>query len=70
MTNGDYINSVNKWREEVNNNLRRENGWLALAGLFWLRKGENMIGSSPDSDILLPALRPSGLAPLNLTEIT
>lgn len=58
MTNGDYIKSVNKWREEVNNNLRRENGWLALAGLFWLRKGENIIGSGPDSDIRLPARAP------------
>jgi uncharacterized protein len=58
MANEEYINSVKKWRQEVNNNLRRENGWLALAGLFWLRKGENIIGSSLDSDIRLPARAP------------
>lgn len=58
MANEEYIKSVNKWRQEVNNNLRRENGWLALAGLFWLRKGENIIGSAPDSDIRLPARAP------------
>jgi Uncharacterized conserved protein len=58
MANEEYINSINKWRQEVNNNLRRENGWLALAGLFWLRKGENIIGSHPDSDIRLPARAP------------
>jgi uncharacterized protein (DUF1684 family) len=58
MANEEYINSVNKWRQEVNNNLRRENGWLALAGLFWLRKGENIIGSGPNSDIRLPARAP------------
>ena len=58
MANEEYITSVKKWRQEVNNNLRRENGWLALAGLFWLRKGENIIGSGPDSDIRLPARAP------------
>jgi len=61
MANEEYINSVNKWRQEVNNNLRRENGWLALAGLFWLRHGENIIGSAPDSDIRLPARAPRRL---------
>jgi uncharacterized protein (DUF1684 family) len=54
MFNEDYQKSVMKWRQEVDTNLRRENGWLALAGLFWLRKGINLIGSDPESDILLP----------------
>ena len=58
MAPEEYITSVKKWRQEVNNNLRRENGWLALAGLFWLRRGENIIGSSQDSDIRLPARAP------------
>src|SRR5262245_38151357 len=61
MTNGDYINSINKWRQEVDTNLRRENGWLALAGLFWLRHGTNIIGSSSDADIRLPARAPGRL---------
>jgi hypothetical protein len=54
MANNEYENSILKWRQEVDNNLRRENGWLALAGLFWLRKGTNVIGSGPESDIRLP----------------
>jgi len=61
MENEEYVNSVLKWRHEVDTNLRRENGWLALAGLFWLRKGENIIGSDPTSDILLPARAPKRL---------
>lgn len=48
--NDEYTQSIAKWRQEVENNLRRENGWLALAGLFWLRKGTNLIGSHPESD--------------------
>ncbi len=61
MANEEYQKSVMKWRQEVDNNLRRENGWLALAGLFWLRKGINLIGSSPESEILLPKRAPQRL---------
>jgi len=61
MANLEYQNSVIKWRQEVDNNLRRENGWLALAGLFWLRKDINLIGSDPESDILLPKHAPRRL---------
>jgi uncharacterized protein (DUF1684 family) len=61
MANDEYQNSILKWRQEVDNNLRRENGWLALAGLFWLRKGINVIGSDPESDIRLPQRGPARL---------
>jgi uncharacterized protein (DUF1684 family) len=61
MTDEAYEKSVLQWREEVENNLRRENGWLALAGLFWLRKGTNIIGSDSDADILLPKRAPARL---------
>jgi len=61
MANEEYVNSVLKWRQEVDANIRRENSWLALAGLFWLRKGENIIGSTPDCDILLPERAPKRL---------
>jgi uncharacterized protein len=61
MANEEYQNSVMKWRQEVDTNLRRENGWLALAGLFWLRKDINLIGSDPESDILLPKRAPHRL---------
>jgi uncharacterized protein len=61
MANNEYEQSILKWRQEVDNNIRRENGWLALAGLFWLRKGTNVIGSDPESDILLPRRAPARL---------
>lgn len=59
--NEEYEKSILKWRQEVDGNLRRENGWLALAGLYWLRKGVNLIGSAPESDILLPKRAPQKL---------
>ncbi|HJS18646.1 MAG TPA: DUF1684 domain-containing protein [Anaerolineales bacterium] len=61
MSNEDYIQGVLKWRQEVDANLRRENGWLALAGLYWLRKGTNLIGSDPQADIILPKRAPRHL---------
>ena len=61
MANEEHEKSIINWRQEVENNLRRENGWLALAGLFWLHKGTNLIGSDPTSDILLPKRAPAKL---------
>jgi len=61
MASDEYEQSILKWRQEVDANLRRENGWLALAGLFWLRRGTNLIGSAPESDILLPQRAPARL---------
>ena len=64
MVNEQYEQTINKWRQEMDTNLRRENGWLALAGLFWLRKGTNIIGSDSHSDILLPERAPRRLGTL------
>ena len=62
MTDNEaYEQSILKWRQEMDTNLRRENGWLALAGLFWLRRGTNLIGSDPASDIRLPPRAPGRL---------
>ena len=35
-----------------------ERGWLGLVGLYWLRDGENRIGSGPTNDIVLPPVAP------------
>src|SRR5512138_390379 len=61
MNNEEYIQGITKWRQEMDANLRRENGWLALAGLYWLRNGINMIGSDSDADIRLPERSPARL---------
>jgi uncharacterized protein (DUF1684 family) len=61
MSNEEYVQTILKWRQEVDANLRRENGWLALAGLYWLRNGTNVIGSDAESDIVLPGRAPAKL---------
>ena len=42
------------WRQKRETALASERGWLALAGLFWLREGAQSFGSGPDNDIVLP----------------
>jgi len=50
-----YVEKIAQWRQKVDNDLRTEDGWLTLVGLYWLQEGVNTIGSDPNSDILLPA---------------
>ena len=50
--------AVNEWRTKRVNSLTSDSGWLTLAGLFWLREGENTFGRDPKSSLALdnPAL--------------
>ncbi len=50
-----YEAGVRKWREEREARLKADGGWLTLAGLFWLKEGENRFGTDPALDIVLPA---------------
>lgn len=43
------------WRQQMDDNLRAENSWLALAGLFWLQQGVNACGTAAFAAIQLPA---------------
>src|SRR5687767_6095556 len=61
MPNKEYENQILEWRARKYDELVRENGWLALAGLFWLKKGRNLIGSNPMCEIGLPERAPTFL---------
>ena len=61
MANIDYENHVLQWRAQRYDGLVRENGWLALAGLSWLKEGRNLIGSNPLCEINLPEEAPTFL---------
>lgn len=51
-----------EWREERLQSLQRDDGWLTLAGLFWLQEGENSFGSDPENDLIFPAGKVPGFA--------
>ncbi|MDR3627315.1 MAG: DUF1684 domain-containing protein [Ignavibacteriaceae bacterium] len=49
-----YIASINQWHQARIERLKKENGWLNLAGLYWLSEGENSFGSDPSNKIIFP----------------
>jgi hypothetical protein len=55
-----------KWRADYEASLKAPNGWLSVAGLFWLHAGDNIVGSDPQSDVVLPAGTPKRAGVLKL----
>jgi uncharacterized protein (DUF1684 family) len=49
-----YREELTKWRQLLDDNLREEDSWLALADLYWLEEGENSFGTDPENKIVLP----------------
>jgi uncharacterized protein (DUF1684 family) len=47
-----YLQSYDKWKVELVDDLKKN--WLSLAGLFWLKPGENSFGSDPGSAVIFP----------------
>lgn len=55
----EYAEKILAWRAKKYDELTRENGWLALAGLFWLNEGRNLVGSNPMCEVILPERAPT-----------
>lgn len=49
-----YELEIKEWRKSRIENLKSENGWLNLAGLFWLEEGDNTFGADESNDFLFP----------------
>lgn len=49
-----YSTEINNWHTEREESLKKENGWLNLAGLFWLKQGRNTFGSDSANDLVFP----------------
>jgi uncharacterized protein (DUF1684 family) len=41
----DHKKQVEEWHQKRIDNLKEEDGWLNLEGLFWLHQGVNTFGS-------------------------
>ncbi len=61
-----YRQSVEKWRLDYQTSLTSDSGWLTVSGLFWLKEGDNRIGSAVGNDIVLPATAPASVGVLTL----
>ncbi|MGH7454048.1 MAG: DUF1684 domain-containing protein [bacterium] len=49
-----YLGEIRAWQQQRIESLKSSTGWLNLAGLFWLREGENTAGSDSTNAIILP----------------
>src|SRR3954468_4530798 len=49
----DYTKEIEKWRQEREANLKKETGWLSVAGLSWLKEGTNTVGAGEKFDVRL-----------------
>jgi uncharacterized protein (DUF1684 family) len=61
-----WVKSVQDWRARADQSLRRDNGWLTLAGRFVMKPGVNTFGTGADNDIVFPP----GLGPARMGTIT
>jgi uncharacterized protein len=52
--NSSYMRDIKKWHSNRIESLKSENGWLNLAGLFWLEEGKNTFGSDTSNKIVFP----------------
>lgn len=54
--------SVLEYREKIEATLKSDTGWLTVAGLHWLSKGETTFGSDPKAGFVLPAGKSPAIA--------
>jgi hypothetical protein len=58
LAGSTYKDEIADWRTKHEAGLKKNDGWLSVAGLFWLHEGPNAVGSDPKSDVVLPAAAP------------
>jgi hypothetical protein len=64
-----YLRSFDKWKAELVDDLRQN--WLSLAGLFWLKPGDNAFGTDAGNAIVFPkGPVHAGVFELQGTEVT
>jgi uncharacterized protein (DUF1684 family) len=49
-----YQAEIEQWRQHRMAALKADDGWLTVAGLFWLKEGKNTVGADPSNNIVLP----------------
>jgi uncharacterized protein (DUF1684 family) len=54
VAQSNYKQEIDSWHVKRMESLKSKNGWLNLAGLFWLKEGLNSVGTQQDNDIVFP----------------
>jgi uncharacterized protein (DUF1684 family) len=67
-TPADYRDEIRKYRASREAELKADDGWLTVTGLFWLKPGPNVVGSATGSDIRLPRKAPARVGVFELKD--
>jgi uncharacterized protein (DUF1684 family) len=62
-----YTASIEQWQEDRLKSLKSREGWLNLAGIYWLKQGRQSFGSDSANDHVFPARAPAFMGTLTLT---
>ncbi len=68
--NDNYVSSIKEWHNKRDSSLTKKNGWLSLAGLYWLEQGENSFGSDSSNQIIFPEKAPKFMGSFFLNDTT
>ena len=49
-----YLADIETWHAKRIERLKSPTGWLSLAGLYWLKEGENKFGSDSSNQLIFP----------------
>ena len=52
QSNSNYQKEIDAWHNQRIKDLKAPNGWVNLAGLFWLQPGKNRFGSAKENEIV------------------
>lgn len=63
-----YAAQIEKWHAERLALLARPDGWLTLAGLYWLDDGVNTMGAAAGNDLVFPPGAPATIGSLDLDD--
>ena len=58
------------WRAKYESSLTSHDGWLSLAGLYWLNPGINTLGSAPTNQHRFPQHAPAHVGEIHVDEQT
>ena len=63
-----YVASIEQWQQERLQGLKSKDGWLNLAGIYWLEDGVHTLGSDPSNDIVFPVRAPAFIGSLRVKD--
>ncbi len=63
-----YIESIEQWQHDRMEGLKARDGWLNLAGIYWLQEGKQSFGSHPSNDIVFPDKAPTFIGTITLKD--